>query len=66
MIEFCYFGVAGAVLDRPVLDCQVVWPAAFDFTLTWAPDESQFGGRIPPPSESPNPPPGLFTAIQER
>jgi uncharacterized protein (TIGR03435 family) len=65
MTNFAVFGLQGAVLDRPVLD-QTGLTDRFDFTLTWAPDESQFGGRIPPPSESPNPPPGLFTAIQEQ
>jgi uncharacterized protein (TIGR03435 family) len=65
MTNFAVFGLQGAVLDRPVLD-QTGLTDRFDFTLTWAPDESQFGGRIPPPSESTNPPPGLFTAIQEQ
>lgn len=40
-----------------------------EFTLTWTPDESQFSGlgvRVPPPSNDPNAPPGLFTAIQEQ
>ena len=65
MTNFAVFGLQGAVLDRPVLD-QIGLTDRFDFILTWAPDEPQFGGRIPPPSESPNPPPGLFTAIQEQ
>jgi uncharacterized protein (TIGR03435 family) len=65
MTNFAVFGLQGAVLDRPVLD-QTGLTDRFDFTLTWAPDESQFGGRIPPPSENLNPPPGLFTAIQEQ
>ena len=41
----------------------------WDFMLKWTPDESQFtaiGARIPPPSNDPNAPPGLFTAIQEQ
>jgi uncharacterized protein (TIGR03435 family) len=42
---------------------------AFDFTLTWTPDESQFGSmgiRVPPAADNPNAPPGLFTAMQEQ
>ncbi len=57
MTNFAFFGQQGAVLDRPVLD-QTGLTDRFDFTVTWAPDESQFGGRIPPPSERTNPPPG--------
>jgi uncharacterized protein (TIGR03435 family) len=47
MTNFAVFGLQGAVLDRPVLD-QTGLTDRFDFTLTWAPDESQFGGRIRP------------------
>ena len=55
------------VLDRPVVD-QTSLAGRFDFILTWTPDETQFGGRgaIPPPPDSANAPPGLFTAIQEQ
>jgi uncharacterized protein (TIGR03435 family) len=36
-------------------------------TLKWAPDESQFGGHAPSsPSDDPNAPPNLFTAIQQQ
>ena len=41
----------------------------WDFTLTWTPDDSQFGGRggqAPPPADNVAAPPGLFTAIQEQ
>jgi uncharacterized protein (TIGR03435 family) len=42
----------------------------YDFNLKWTPDDSQFtqfGPRPPqPPSEDPNAPPGLFTALQEQ
>jgi uncharacterized protein (TIGR03435 family) len=57
-----------AVLDRPVVD-RTGLTGRFDITLTWTPDESQFrnmGVRVPPPSQDPNAPPGLFTAIQEQ
>jgi bla regulator protein blaR1 len=57
-----------AVLDRPVVD-QTGLTGRFDFTLTWTPDETQFGGlgiRVPPPTDSATAPPGLFTAVQEQ
>jgi uncharacterized protein (TIGR03435 family) len=57
-----------AVLDRPVVD-QTGLIGRFNFTLSWTPDESQFGGmgiKVPPPSDKPDAPPGLFTAIQEQ
>ena len=58
------------VLDRPVLD-QTGLTDRYDFVLKWTPDESQYGGRVPPPSTGDNaanadPLPGLFTAIQEQ
>jgi uncharacterized protein (TIGR03435 family) len=58
----------GAVLDRPVVDKTGI-TGRFDFTIQWTPDESQFGGRggQPPPAPAgQDPPPGLFTAIQEQ
>ncbi|HEY0760556.1 MAG TPA: M56 family metallopeptidase [Acidisarcina sp.] len=57
-----------AVLDRPVVD-QTGLAGNYDFVLKWTPDESQFGGmgvKVPPPTEDPNAPPPLFTAIQEQ
>ena len=57
-----------AVLDRPVVD-KTGLAGRYDFTLRWTPDESQFAGlgvQVPPPSNDPNAPPGLFTAIQEQ
>jgi len=57
-----------AVLDRPVLD-QTGIAGRWDFTLKWTPDDSQFSGmgaRIPPPTDSANAPPNLYTAIQEQ
>jgi uncharacterized protein (TIGR03435 family) len=56
------------VLDRPVVD-QTGLPGKYDFTLNWTPDDSQFGGmaaKMPPPTGSANPPPALYTAIQEQ
>jgi len=57
-----------AVLDRPVVD-QTSLTGRWDFELKWTPDDSQFGGmgiRPPPPSDAPDAPPPLFTAIQEQ
>jgi uncharacterized protein (TIGR03435 family) len=64
MTNFAVFGLQGAVLDRPVLD-QTGLKDRFDFSLTWMPDDSQFGGHISIPPSG-NSPPGLFTAIQEQ
>jgi uncharacterized protein (TIGR03435 family) len=53
-----------AVLDRPVVN-KTGLSGRFDFDLTWAPDETQFGGEVPvAPSDAPSPP--LFTAMQEQ
>jgi uncharacterized protein (TIGR03435 family) len=52
-----------AILDRPVVD-KTGLSGRYDFDLEWAPDESQFGGDIPPaPADAPAAP--LFVAIQE-
>jgi uncharacterized protein (TIGR03435 family) len=67
MGEFAGTMQAG-VLDRPVVD-QTKLEGRYDFTLTWTPDETQFGGlgvRVPPPADNAAAPPGLFTAIQEQ
>ncbi|HUK19843.1 MAG TPA: TIGR03435 family protein [Bryobacteraceae bacterium] len=56
------------VLERPVVD-QTGLTGRFDFTLNWTPDEFQFAGlgvKVPPPSEKPDAPPDLFTAIQQQ
>jgi len=55
------------VLDRPVVD-RTALEGRYDFTLTWTPDDSQFGGRggQAPPADPATAPPGLFTAIQEQ
>jgi uncharacterized protein (TIGR03435 family) len=65
MGDFTGFGLQGAVLDRPVLD-QTELKGRYDFVLTWHPGGTEFGGRLPPPAPSDNPPPDLFTAIQEQ
>ncbi len=53
------------VLDKPVVD-QTGLKGRYDFTLKWAPDDSQFGGHVPPPSDAADAPPNLFTAVQEQ
>ena len=53
-----------AVLDRPGVDKTGI-AGRYDFDLTWAPDETQFGGEVPvAPSDAPSAP--LFKAIQEQ
>jgi uncharacterized protein (TIGR03435 family) len=57
-----------AVLDRPVVD-KTGLPGRWDFQIRWTPDESQFGGlgvRVPPPTDDPNAPPGIFTAFTDQ
>jgi len=59
------------VMDRPVVD-QTGLTDRYDFKLKWTPDQSQFGqfrstGAVPsPPTDDPNAPPGLYTALQEQ
>jgi uncharacterized protein (TIGR03435 family) len=56
------------VMDKPVVD-KTGLTGAFDFTLTWTPDESQFtsmGIHVPAAADNPNAPPELFTALQEQ
>jgi uncharacterized protein (TIGR03435 family) len=53
------------VLDRPVVD-HTGLTGRWDFRVQWTPDESQFGGMVPPSSGNPSVAPGLFTAIQEQ
>jgi uncharacterized protein (TIGR03435 family) len=59
------------VLDKPVVD-QTGLTEKYDFTLNWTPDDSQFiqfrgtGVDMPSGTDSPNAPPGLYTAIQEQ
>ena len=61
-------GMQSAVMDKPVVD-HTGLTGRYDFTLNWTADESQFaqmGARVPPPTDDPNAPPNLFTAIQEQ
>jgi uncharacterized protein (TIGR03435 family) len=53
-----------AILDRPVLD-KTGLSGRYDFDLEWAPDETQFGGGLPPASAAATSPP-LFEAIQQQ
>jgi uncharacterized protein (TIGR03435 family) len=53
------------VLDKPVVDLTGL-KGRYDFTLKWAPDASQFDGHVSPPSDAPDAPPGLFTAVGEQ
>jgi uncharacterized protein (TIGR03435 family) len=67
MVDFAGL-LQSTVLDRPVID-QTGLTGRFDFTLTWTPDETQFGGlgiKVPPPPDNAAAPPGLFTAVQEQ
>jgi uncharacterized protein (TIGR03435 family) len=53
-----------AVLDRPVVD-KTGLAGKYDFDLTWAPDNSQFGGGVAAASpDAPSPP--FFTAVQQQ
>ena len=57
-----------AVLDRPVVD-KTGLTGKWDFQIRWTPDESQFasmGVRVPPPTDDPNAPPGIFTAFTDQ
>lgn len=53
-----------AILDRPVAD-KTGLTGRYDFDLEWAPDETQFGGDLPPASAAASSPP-LFEAIQQQ
>ena len=67
MKNFCQ-GMQEAVMDKPVVD-QTGLTDRYDFDLKWTPDESQFaqlGGYRAPPTEDPNAPPSLYTALQEQ
>jgi uncharacterized protein (TIGR03435 family) len=67
MQDFCN-GMQGAVMDKPVVD-RTGLTARYDFNLKWTPDESQFaamGAKVPPPTDDPNAPPALSTAMQEQ
>jgi uncharacterized protein (TIGR03435 family) len=52
-----------AILDRPVVD-KTGLSGRYDFDLEWAPDETQFGGDVPPAGAAATSPP-LFEAVQQ-
>jgi len=53
-----------ATLDRPTVN-KTGLTGKYDFTLDWAPDETQYGGEVPKAADdAPSPP--LFTAVQEQ
>jgi uncharacterized protein (TIGR03435 family) len=55
-------------LAKPVID-KTGLKDRYDFTVNWTPDEFQYsvmGIPAPPPSDSADAPPGLFTAIQQQ
>jgi uncharacterized protein (TIGR03435 family) len=70
MTDFATWMQSG-VMDKPVVD-QTGLTDRYDFQLKWTPDDSQFaqfrgtGAKIPPPSDDPNAPPSLYTAVQEQ
>jgi uncharacterized protein (TIGR03435 family) len=53
-----------AILDRPVVD-NTMLTGRYDFDLEWTPDESQFGGQLPPRTPDSGKP-GLFAALQQQ
>src|SRR5262245_20154030 len=54
-----------AVLDRPVLD-KTDLTARYDFDLEWTPDDTQFGGNLPPVSPQNVVKPDLYAALQQQ
>lgn len=51
-------------LDRPVVDSTGI-SGRFDFDLEWTPDETQFGGNLPPGPPD-NAKPSLYAAIEQQ
>jgi uncharacterized protein (TIGR03435 family) len=70
MTDFAHWMQAG-VMDKPLVD-HTGLPGRYDFELKWTPDESQYGqfrgtgAVVPTPTNDPNAPPSLFTAMQEQ
>jgi uncharacterized protein (TIGR03435 family) len=70
MMDFATW-MQNGVMDRPVVD-QTGLTDRYDLQLKWTPDESQFaafrgvGAVVPPPTDDPNAPPALYTAITEQ
>jgi uncharacterized protein (TIGR03435 family) len=63
MTNFAVFGLHG-VMDRPVLD-KTGLTDRYDFSMTWLPDDSQFGGKMELPAMK-NPQPDIYTALREQ
>jgi len=59
------------VMDRPVVD-QTGLTDRYDFQLKWTPDDTQFAQfkganvNVTPPTDDPNAPPSLYTAVTEQ
>ncbi len=53
-----------ATLDRPTVN-KTGLTGKYDFTLDWAPDETQYGGEIQKAPDD-TPMPALFTAVQDQ
>jgi uncharacterized protein (TIGR03435 family) len=53
-----------AILDKPVVD-NTGLSGRYDFDLEWTPDESQFGGQLPPGAPDTGKP-GIFSAMNEQ
>jgi uncharacterized protein (TIGR03435 family) len=54
-----------SVLDRHVLD-KTGLSGRYDFDLEWTPDETQFGGQLPPVPTTDTSKPDLFAALQQQ
>jgi uncharacterized protein (TIGR03435 family) len=54
-----------AVLERPVLG-KTGLVGRYDFDLEWTPDETQFGGQLPPIKPENSGKPDLFAALQQQ
>jgi uncharacterized protein (TIGR03435 family) len=67
MTDFTTF-LRSVVLDRPVVD-QTGLTDKFDFTVKFAPDDSEYNGhppKLPTPTETTEASPDLFKALQEQ
>jgi uncharacterized protein (TIGR03435 family) len=58
-----------SIFGQPVIDKTGLDEGRWDFTMKWTPDETQFADvpeSVRRPADDANPPPPLFTAIQEQ
>jgi uncharacterized protein (TIGR03435 family) len=62
--DFINFMTRNVKLNRPIVDRTGIL-GRYDFTLVWAPDDTQFDG-VTPPSEKDSTAPSLYTAVQEQ